>query len=640
MKKILVIILLFATAENLWSQSEVITRRDDRYLKENAIIALMNSLEISMNVITAGEAYPNEIKAHIDKILTGDRNERLFADDHVRVENDLTPGSDLLKTKEDKIIRDYFEDLVSLYKNPEANTIVFDKNYKVSNLKKSSYYYYNVVFNCSFRGTDINGKAYSPVGRIAEIKIAGYEGKLYPFINGIRFYNQPSYDPALDTVNIHAEFPPDIGDNDSYIDYLSKLNAEKSRYFEERDKEVRLLLEESKKKLDEGNILRADSLISYAWVINPADRMVLSARANLKSEKDRIAKEKMEREEKLARINVLKARVVKAFNSYDFEITRRSIDSLYVNYNERGDVSVENINKELTAIQANLDPVQNAISGGRPRDAIKLCDGIIKKHEKSPLIVECHYQKAVAQTKLDSTIISKIFEYLGSAIDLSEKKHVKALYMRASLKRNYKKYDEALSDASYLVNNNSDDPRYYDLRASIYEAVNRKAEAIGDYSMAVKSDLAGNEIYANKARLEVDQKQYSEAMRTCNEAITKFGGSAGVFYYRALAGERVGDFQAAGKDFYAAVKLSLDPERIKYFKNVVEGYFKNGKSSYDKMNLKAAIEDLNKSLLMDTSNQALFWLGKAYRSDNRLDKADDAFSLLIDMYPDYTGARF
>src|SRR5688572_23641306 len=120
--------------------AQEVTRRDDRYLRENAIINLMNSYEITLNVVTAGEAYPNEIKSHLDRILKGDRNERLFYDDQVRIESDLTPGADKIATKDDKIARDYLEDLIALYKNPDASSIVFDKNYKISPLKKSSYF--------------------------------------------------------------------------------------------------------------------------------------------------------------------------------------------------------------------------------------------------------------------------------------------------------------------------------------------------------------------------------------------------------------------------------------------------------------------------------------------------------------------
>ena len=270
LRKISVFFICVILVTDLFSE-EVITKRDDRYLREVAVVNLLNSLEISLNVITAGEAYPNEIKTHIDRILNGNPNEKLFTDDQVRVENDLVPGADSIKTKEDKIIRDYLEDMISLYKNPEANTIVFDKDYKISYLKKTSYFYYNVVFNCTFKGVNIDNKSYSPVSRIAEIKLSNIDGKWYAYINGIRFYTELSYDAESDKTNVYTDFPSSIGDNESYVDYLSKLNAEKSRYWEERDREVRTLLEDSKKNLDAGNIPAADSLISRAWVVNPSE---------------------------------------------------------------------------------------------------------------------------------------------------------------------------------------------------------------------------------------------------------------------------------------------------------------------------------------------------------------------------------
>src|SRR5437868_564203 len=98
MKKYSTILFLFFIQSVAFSQ--VITRRDDRYLRENAVINLLNSYEISLNVITAGEAYPNEVKAHIERIINGAKNEKIFFDDKVRVENDMTPGSDTIKTKE------------------------------------------------------------------------------------------------------------------------------------------------------------------------------------------------------------------------------------------------------------------------------------------------------------------------------------------------------------------------------------------------------------------------------------------------------------------------------------------------------------------------------------------------------------
>jgi tetratricopeptide (TPR) repeat protein len=639
--KFILLIGLFLISPALFSQSDIINKRDDRYLKEVAIVNLMNSFEITLNVITAGEAYPNEINNHIDRILNGSLNERIFFNDQVRLENDLMPGADKFKTKEDKIIGDYLEDLISLYSNPEANSIVFDKDYKISGLKRTSYFYYNVVFNSTFKGVNIDNKSYTTVGRVAEVRLLNENGKWYPLIHGIRFYDPLVYDPLSDTLNLFLDFPSTIGDDESYIDYLSKLNAEKSKYWEERDKDVRKLLEESKRAEEDGNIKKADSLISLAWTINPADRMVLASRQSLKTAKEDLAKEKLLLEKKNARITELQKNAIEHFNTYQFDQCKRLIDTLTYNYGVQNNPELNEISKEVQRVKSIFDPVRNAVSVQRHKDATKLCEEIIKKQEDKRMISLAYYHKALILAKSDSIrYASKIVDNLDEAIEGSGKMLLQAIQMRSAMKANLGEFDEALRDASYLVNNYKTNAAYYGLRASIYRSVNRRTEATADYISAVQLETNDPDIYSGKASLELEREEFDNVISTADAAIAKKIADASIYYYRALANVKKENFEPAGADFSRAKQLNLTKEKVRSFEKIANDYFTHGKGHLDNQRIKNAIDELSRSVLLDSTAQSLFWLGRAYKDDLQFDKAEEQFTALVASYPDYKQAYF
>lgn len=603
-----------------------ITQREESHIHNKEIPALLNMLRDKYEDLASEDYYPEDIPVLIENLTSGDRSS-LFSDPSVLVESDLVPGADTLPII-NKPVNQYLSGFVSLFKGKKE--LVEVELEEISPLKWNNYFYYNVLFRVTFP-EDARGNSYYSVRRWSEVKLLrdtlDGRSRWFPLINSLTFY-RPDEFSINDTIHVFTEFAEAL--SDSAILALEKEERDYSRKKkDEEKKQFTNYLMAAQNALEDGDLKEARSQIGHAMIIDNKNKEVIGIRKKIDeamAEKKRTADAAKIRQE---RIDELKIEALLAYNSYDFQLSASLFDSLRFGYGLRNDASVSEKVFVLSDINSKLEGIMYSMKKYDFDGAQSQCDDLIKTCELQPnqesyrlLQAELHFLKAWGYYQVDSTKTKRIHKQLKEALDVSSSRHVRATMLEAKTYLVEGKISDAVRNATKLIGEYADVPKYYAFRADINEYANQLQDALNDYTFAVDQlKTRDTVIIVNKARMEIVLGKYPDAVQTINRAEPLMSCYADAYYYRALAQEKLADFQSAGEDYFHAERCGLDPSKRATFTLVSKTYYNKGKDAFNTIDYAKAINFLTQSVLLDSNDNALFYLGLSYRLSGKPDAA-------------------
>lgn len=631
MKKICLVALFFFFIKSSFAQTDSLTLRDDIRLKYLIKKNLIPGYEKLLNFIADPGNFENEINDAINFQVKGSKEVRIFTDEKVIIENDLKPKAEGDKSARlDLDVISYLKKFNTGYKKTEDKTILLAVT-KISNLKFTSYFYYNVEFETTYNGESSTGDHFDPFTRIAEVKLLNDSG-WHVYINSIRFAN-------LDENDSNNDFKYLIKSDTNVVNILKAYDDEEQQRLRDQKARMQLLLEDGEDKFANGEFEAALRKFKEARLINTdfkeAKAAVIKAR-NAITKKKELAQQKEERD---AHIKILIADAHKQQENYNFNLARIICDSLLIDYGVK-DADIIQMKDELSVLNATMEGVNTAIEKGNLTKAEKICkensgESVTNAYYRS----EFYYQLAVVYAKDDKPSAKKIFECLDNAIVISKKHHQLALKMRAKMFMDDKQVENALQDASLIVNNDSRNPEVYCYRAQLLEADLNYPKAIDDYNSALINKSIDPEVYYNKARLEYKVAKYKDAIKTSTDGLKLKPCHSLLLFYRGASEEKSGDFVNAGNDFWKATKIcglaDSAKSAIKEYSNI---YFLKGDSYFNEKKIPEAIAELSKSILIDSSDNSLFKRAQAFLFNGKNDSAIVDLNALIKKNTNYTSA--
>jgi len=208
------------------SQGDTVFSRDTIELNYQIKNTIIPSYQNMLTLIASPDMNQNEVDKMIDNNAKGTMEARLFYNDKVIVENDLTPGADKDKSLRGDIeIAQYLRNFNTNYTKSEIPNISLTVT-KISSLKKKQYFFYNVQFECIYDGTTTSGKKFPKFNRVAELVLIK-DGKWKSYIGAIRFPLDNNRD--FDTTNLYRNIIESNGDLERILKSLSDEKAAKKR---------------------------------------------------------------------------------------------------------------------------------------------------------------------------------------------------------------------------------------------------------------------------------------------------------------------------------------------------------------------------------------------------------------------------
>ena len=132
---------------------------------------------------------------------------------------------------------------------------------RISPLKYTSYFYYNLFFECNYSGKNTSGQSFKPFMRVAEIKLVNDNG-WHIYFNSIRFATGTENDSA----NLFTHLIP--ADTNVVSIYDSYDNEEQKRLREQK-KKTEQLTEEGKDMYAVGELSDALKKFHEARLVSP-----------------------------------------------------------------------------------------------------------------------------------------------------------------------------------------------------------------------------------------------------------------------------------------------------------------------------------------------------------------------------------
>lgn len=194
-------------------------------------------------------------------------------------------------------------------------------------------------------------------------------------------------------------------------------------------------------------------------------------------------------------------------------------------------------------------------------------------------------------------------------------------------------YEEALEIFNTIVEAEPDNPVAYDIRGSIYAALEAYEDALKDYDQAIELDPSLAQAYYNRGRVYSLLKRYDEALSDLEKSVQldsrNFGyrakGNIGLIYHR------MGEYEKASEAFEAAISYDDTKADVFYLK---------GETYTALEDYQAAINDYEAAIARFPGYDAAYAsLGYAYYKTDQYDKAAEALNHALEISPDSPAAH-
>jgi len=196
----------------------------------------------------------------------------------------------------------------------------------------------------------------------------------------------------------------------------------------------------------------------------------------------------------------------------------------------------------------------------------------------------------------------------------------KALYLEKS-----GDYLEAINVLNDLEKKGYKKSEVLTLKAEMFGLLGNEKAMASEIDKAVTSDVRNHKALYLRAKINLDNKNYEEALSDCNKLIRVDPANFDAYLIRAFARSGTGDLKGAVEDI---------DNYLVYFPKNDSAYFLKGKIQYTHRKYLNALQSLNKALEMNTGNALYFhYRGLVYASTGTLQYAEKDFSMALDLDP-------
>lgn len=598
-----------------------ISSYDDESLREINIPDLLKNLENAMNVISYSGSEALDVKIVKNRMLSDNEQPRVFFNDKVIVESDLTFDAWSNVTKEDVSAKDYLENFNLLYPKKQDPTVSFEI-VKVSHLKKTSYYYYNVVFESVFKNKDYNGNPYVPVQRMMEVRLA-FDATWNAYINSIRFL--PKKFNIDDPKNNFTDFATSFSRT---TDFKMQRLAQKREQQRIQQQKINALLIEADKHFLERDYMQAFDLYKQARALDPYNEDVRQKIGTCETALEQDRERKAQEAELKRTVDGLKAVVVKSFQDYEFSIARIVLDSLTIRYQVSNDADLNRIDTRLQSVMPFISRMEIMEQQSEYEDGLDYASRLLRTIKKgdapvdSLIMAEASYWAGRMYYDIDSSRTDDVTAYLIDALNLSGNKHLPARRLMIQCKL-YSKRDklEAVEMANSMVNTDVSNPDVRALRAMVYAQLRDYDNALKDYQSAIDLKSKDSAVFIQKAQLEFSLGKNIACVLTTTSGLAAFPCNSELYYLRIRAQEESGLYGTAGKDFQKAMSCGFLPR----FRDTIlahgKRYFDQGIVFFDARQTDSAFSYFSRSYELCQNLDGLFFRGYSNLLRGKTDQA-------------------
>ncbi len=629
--KLLIVFILTIFSSSINAQDSIsISKIDDEILRVITIPELIKNFENGLNIISDFNSEPYDVKTIIDNLISDSSTHGSFFDNNVIIENDLDINSTGNSTTSDLQIRDYLESFNLMYPKTQIPTITL-RIIQISNLKRTSYFFYNVLYESTYNNKNKHEVPYKANKRLAEISLTS-DTVWRAYIKSIRF--APVNYNINDKKNNFNEFVDDFTQSTQYK--IEQLELKKEEQKKERLKLNQIIAEGDNFALRE-NFIEAlekyQSALAFDIYNDELKEKIKNCQQILESEK----KKRDEASELLAAITRIKTKAKEHFSEYNFVECKKLYDSLIIYYNQSNEPDILIIGNQLSFVLPIIETYEILAQKDDYKGFLKFANGKLKSsdnvnsNDNDILLSEILYRSAIATAKIDSNDHKSISDFAEASIKKSNYNHLLCGQLLVKLwLLNSKNTLKALEVATNIENRYPSNSILRSLRAQVLDSLKDYKNAIDEYKRAIDLKSKDKFVFINKARLEYVNKQYLECIETFVAGIKVFPCDVNLYYYMILAEEKLELFDKAGKDFQKAKQCGL---RGNIHDTIIEHgvqYYKMGMSFLEQQRFDSAVSYFGKSFKLSENLDALFYRGYCYNILNKNGAAlDDLNNLII-----------
>ncbi|MBJ7880987.1 tetratricopeptide repeat protein [Gelidibacter salicanalis] len=172
----------------------------------------------------------------------------------------------------------------------------------------------------------------------------------------------------------------------------------------------------------------------------------------------------------------------------------------------------------------------------------------------------------LAKVKYKSSKVMEAMENVNKAIELdknnSDAYFFKGLIYFDNIEGN-KEFSEGsqtwatMDEFNKAISINSKNPEYFLKRASLYNLINQKEDAILDLQKVSELQPTNSQTLRELANILIDSEEYSNALQVLDTLIIKITDDAQLFLERAMLKNKMGDKNGACSDYKKAEKLGF-----------------------------------------------------------------------------------
>lgn len=617
MKLIFIILTLIVCSVSVTNAQKAITLDDVSEIRR-LVTRDIKSFQNLLNKIT--------LKSNLQAVLTesirlsyegNPERDRIFYDKSVRVEDDISPESDIKQNSSDSL-RTYIDRFSADYEKSDEYNIDFpEKSITFSDIYRDKYMYliarYKSIWGGYYRK---NHQKYPVRQREVEVKIEPLDRTHWKvLITEVRFV-----DPAAlpDSMTEIVPIKPDS----SSVNYLTPSEA--AAAMEQRSQKDEILAEK-KQALALQCLTQAKTYVENDDIENALREI---ARADTLSPYDREIYKEKQLINKLYTENTfdnLKRRGDDAKGMHDYpeavRCYRKAVKRKPESDLERTEVA------RILQKQDTISLCNNKLENNESDATIKLCEKILNATERNQkveypelyYIEACAWEHQLANKQNDNGIRKHIISSLDSAIRYFPK-YIKAHSERAAflLQHTVKRADsiDVISDYDALTHFLPDDSpeklTFFIKKARLKAQLKNYDGAVGEISQAIVLHKNNDSLYAEKGHLLYLNNRDNDARQALDSAINLNINSGLYRYNRGLILVRLQDYNAAGIDFADAEKLGIKPAQSAVIDSIYNSYLFAGKSLLASNNpVDAEIQFKAAHGLLPNKAESCFGLGQA-----------------------------
>lgn len=653
---LIIIFLVFCADSSIVAQvttanSVEITSRDTARLN-NKIKSLISLDYLTLlNSIVSNNFEDDEIKSIIENHLNGE-GKKLFLNPEIIIESDFMPGYDTLKVPDDKKVGDYLFAFTTNYIHTETRSLYFE-NLGISSLKQSSIgFYFDVTFDCFFKGHNKKSSSDFPrFSRKATIIVKKEGGNWQPYISGISFNRETQED----TSNLFRDIIM-IPYNPSEIIDLERNNIDNiiNGKVIARDED----LEEAETLFSKKNLMRARQKFLEAKAHDleliksgKYDIKLKEIKARIKAVDNAL----QDSADQVKNVAELRRKAILEFDRYCFEESNRLCTILSDQYAYSDEV-IDGLRRKLGNIVGRLNALelvaQRALHS-RDKQNMRAYNEEISKitantgDNMKELMAEGFYRKAIYTLQFDNSEQEEALGYLKKSLEYSNNTHPGAIEEKARLEVEMKKIPEAISDYTTLtISNlvtNQEKAGFFRLLGDLFKSQGDNEKALSNYSEAVnKQNLSGklnSQPFISKASLEFDMNRMTDCIQTCDSGLKRLSEIAELYFVKGRALNKMNRQIEAGICFKNALKIGLAADQKAIVKQISNTHLLQGNEQLKLKKKTEAIECYDRAVNIDSSRQALFERAGVKLSLNRSDEVIADMNALLNLDPKFKGAH-